>query len=371
VIEIAGRGPGPFAGMMLADMGADVIRVDRPGAPTHSRMDPKLELVNRGRRFVMVDLSHSSGREIILRMVDNAHVLFEGFRPGVVERLGIGPDDCLARNPRLVFGRVTGWGQHGPLAHAPGHDINYIALAGVLGAIGRKGGPPAPPLNLLGDNAGGGMLLAFGLLCALLESRVSGQGQVVDASMLDGASLLMTLIHGRQLMGLWSDERGSNLLDSGYPLYDAYKTRDGKYLTVGAIEPKFRDELVSKLGINTADLRGSSRDVSWPELRHRLETAFASKTRDEWDELLLGTETCYAPVLTLSEARQHPHSVARSSFVEIDGVPQPAPAPRFSRSVSETPRPPAPPGANTEEVLRQLGFDEDELAQLREDGIIN
>jgi alpha-methylacyl-CoA racemase len=369
VVEIAGRGPGPFAGMMLADMGADVIRVDRLDAPADPRTDPALEFVNRGRRSVSVDLKAAAGRELVLRLTGTADIFFEGFRPGVAERLGIGPADCLARNGALVYGRVTGWGQSGPLAMMPGHDINYIALSGALSSIGRAGGPPVPPLNLAGDNAGG-MLLAFGLVCGVLEARSSGRGQVVDAAMLDGASLLMTLFHGRRQMGLWSDERGTNLLDSGYPFYDTYQTADGGYVAVGAIEAKFRAELLARLEVSVDDLRGLPGRSGWPETRRRIAAAFAAKTRAEWDEIFAGAETCYAPVLTLGEAAEHPHAKARDSFVSVAGHAQPAPAPRFSRTEPATPAPPTPAGAHTDEVLADLGLDPAEIAHLRDEQVI-
>jgi alpha-methylacyl-CoA racemase len=369
-IEIAGRGPGPFAGMMLADMGADVIRVDRPDSPDDARADPALEFVNRGRRSVSLDLKTAAGRELVLRLAMTADILFEGFRPGVAERLGIGPAECLERNGRLVYGRATGWGQNGPLAMAPGHDINYIALSGALSAIGRAEGPPVPPLNLAGDNAGG-MLLAFGLLCGVLEARSSGRGQVVDAAMLDGASLLMTLFHGRQQMGMWSDERGTNLLDSGYPFYDSYLTKDGKYVAVGAIEPKFRAELLARLEVSVEDLRELRGRSAWPQTRRRIAAAFAGRTRAEWDQIFDGAETCYAPVLTMSEAAEHPHNRARDGFVTVDGHTQPAPAPRFSRTVPPVPEPPVPAGTHTEQVLAELGLDPAEIGRLRGDRVIS
>jgi alpha-methylacyl-CoA racemase len=370
VIEIAGRGPGPFAGMMLADMGADVIRVDRTDLSADARADPALEFVNRGRRSVSLDLKTSAGRELVLRLAGTADILFEGFRPGVAERLGIGPAECLERNGKLVYGRATGWGQSGPLAMAPGHDINYIALSGALSAIGRAEGPPVPPLNLAGDNAGG-MLLAFGLLCGVLEARSSGRGQVVDAAMLDGASLLMTLFHGRQQMGMWSDDRGTNLLDSGYPFYDSYLTKDGKYVAVGAIEPKFRAELLARLKVSVEDLRELRGRSAWPETRRRIAAAFAGRTRAEWDQIFDGAETCYAPVLTMSEAAEHPHNKARDGFVTVDGHAQPAPAPRFSRTEAPVPGPPVPAGTHTDQVLAELGLDPAEIGRLRGDRVIS
>lgn len=372
VVELAGRGPGPFAGMMLSDMGAEVIRVDRPGEPPRQQApDPRLELVSRGRRSVMVDLKRPGGAEVLLRLAEEADALYEGFRPGVAERLGIGPEECLRRNPRLVYARATGWGQDGPLAHAAGHDINYIALAGALDPIGRAGGPPVVPLNLVGDYAGGGMILAFGIACAVLEARSSGQGQVVDAAMLDGASLLMTLFHGRRANGTWRDERGANYIDSGAPFYDAYETSDGKYVAVGAIEPKFHRELFRRIGLDVSDLPSPIRRADWPEVKRRIAAVFRTRTREEWTQLLEGTDSCFAPVLGLGEVAQHPHLRARNGFVEVDGVLQPAPAPRFSRTVPSISRRPPLPGEHSAEVLCDLGFDEDEIAKLIADSVVH
>ncbi|MGH3762780.1 CaiB/BaiF CoA transferase family protein [Actinophytocola sp.] len=370
IVELAGRGPGPFAGMMLSDMGAEVVRVDRPGGDRHIQApNPRLELVVRGRKSVLVDLKHPAGADVVLRLTDRAHAIFEGFRPGVVERLGIGPDVCLARNPALVYGRATGWGQTGPLASSAGHDINYIALAGALEPIGRAGGPPVIPLNLVGDNAGG-MLLAFGLVCAMLEARESGRGQVVDAAMVDAASLLMTQFHGRRRNGTWRDERGTNYLDSGAPFYDVYETSDGRWVSIGAIEPKFHGELFRRIGLDRTGLADPIAQADWPELRTRLTTLFRTRTRAEWTELLSESDSCFAPVLGLPEVASHPHHVARSSFVEVAGVPQPAPAPRFSRTPGAVSAPPPAPGDDSPRVLAEWGFTAEEITQLTESGAV-
>jgi alpha-methylacyl-CoA racemase len=364
VIELAGLGPAPFAAMMLADMGAEVLRIDRVRpSPQDLPMDPRLDPVRRGRRSVAFDLKHPEGPAMVLRLVERADVILEGFRPGVAERLGIGPDACLARNPRLIYGRVTGWGQEGPLAGAAGHDINYIALAGALDPIGREGQPPTPPLNLVADYGGGGMLVAFGVVCALYEARKSGAGQVIDAAMIDGAALLMSVFHGFRAMGLWADERGVNLLDSGAPFYDVYSTADQKYVAVGAIEPEFLSQLLELLGLDGQIPDRMDRE-SWPAMKRRLAVMFASRTRDEWCRLLEGTDACFAPVLSMSEAPLHPHNLARGTFIELGGVTQPAPAPRFSRTQPDLPSAPAMPGADTREALRDWGFASGELDRL-------
>jgi alpha-methylacyl-CoA racemase len=370
VIEVASIGPGPFAAMLLADMGAEVLRVDRaqavgPADPNR----PPLDIMNRGRRSVGIDLKHPDGVATLLRLVERADALIEGFRPGVAERLGFGPEVCFKRNERLVYGRMTGWGQEGPYAAAAGHDINYIALAGVLDSIGRKGDKPLPPLNLVGDFGGGGMLLAFGVLAALLERDRSGKGQVVDAAMVDGASLLFTMIRGLRAMGLWQPERGTNLLDSGAHFYDTYETVDGKYVSVGAIEPQFYEELVRRTGFDDSGFDRMDR-AAWPVLRERLAALFRTKTRDEWCALLEGTDACFAPVLSMDEAPEHPHNRHRGGFVEVAGVVHPAPAPRFSRTPPSTPRPPAHPGQHTDEALVAWGFDPTEVAKLREVGAV-
>ncbi|SQD95578.1 MULTISPECIES: CaiB/BaiF CoA-transferase family protein [unclassified Parafrankia] len=374
VLEIAARGPGPFAGMLLADMGAEILRIDRPDPPVRPQApDHRLELYNRGRRSVVVDLKHGAGPEVVLRLVERADAIYEGYRPGVAERLGIGPDACLQRNPRIVYGRGTGWGQTGPLADKAGHDINYIALAGALDPLGYAGGPPAIPLNLIGDYAGGGMMLAFGIVCALLEARGSGRGQVVDAAMVDGASLLMTLYHGRRMMGTWSDERGTNYVDSGAPFYNVYETSDHRYVAIGAIEPKFQRVLFDAIGV---DLDGITMPVStidrtdWAELRRRLATVFATRTRDEWTKLLADVDGCYSPVLSLGEVSAHPHHQARDGFPELDGIPHPAPAPRFGRTPAAIRTAPPRPGEHTREALADWGFTDDELQTLHRDGAI-
>lgn len=365
VIELGGIGPVPFAGMMLSDLGANVVRVERVDAPTASRVD---EPLLRGRRSVAIDLKQPAGRELVLRLAVHHDALIEGFRPGVAERLGMGPDDCLAANPALVYGRMTGWGQEGPLAHAAGHDINYIALSGVLDMIGPAGGPPTVPLNLIGDFGGGGMLLALGVVSALLESRSSGRGQVVDAAMVDGAALLSTMIHGLRAQGLWTGERGSNLLDGGAPFYGVYETADGGCVSVGAIEPEFYGQLVARLGMT--DLPNQYDEAKWSEIRDRLAEAFATHSLAHWQEVLEGTDACFAPVLTIEEAALHPHNRARGTFVEVAGVRQPSPAPRFSRTPAGVPEPPAEVGTSTLAVLGELGMSEDEIAELRANRIV-
>lgn len=361
VIELAGIGPGPFAAMLLADLGAEVIRVDRPAG--RSFPIPGKDLSNRGKRSIAVDLKQERGKDVVLRLVERSDVLIEGFRPGVTERLGIGPGDCLARNPALVYGRMTGWGQEGPLAQSAGHDIGYIAVAGVLHAIGRAGGPPQVPINLLGDFAGGSMYLVVGVLAALIEAKTSGTGQVVDAAIVDGAAHLSTFVHAFLAAGAWRDERGVNMLDTGAPWYDVYETADGEHMAVGAIEPQFYAEFVRRLGLADQDLPTQHETERWPELRERFAAAFKSKTRAQWTEIFLPGDACVAPVLSLTEARAHPYNTAREVFVPgADGTPQPAPAPRFSRTPGAIGGPPATCGAHTREVLAELGFtDAEEL----------
>jgi alpha-methylacyl-CoA racemase len=371
VVEIAGIGPGPFCGMMLADLGAEVIRVDRVQSVQGGDPErPPSDLLARGRRSVGVDLKSPDGVEVVLSLVERADALFEGFRPGVAERLGIGPEECLARNPRLVYGRMTGWGRDGPYASAAGHDINYIALAGALDPIGRRGGPPVPPLNLVGDFGGGGLVLAFGLLAGLLEARTSGQGQVIDAAMVDGAAALMTMTHSFRAMGIWEDERGTNMLDTGAHFYDVYETADGRYVSIGSIEPQFYAELLRLTGLEGEELPWQHERAEWPAMKERLAAIFRTKTRDEWCELMEGTDVCFAPVLAIPEAVDHPHNVARGTFVEVAGIRQPGPAPRFSRTPAAIARPPSHAGQHTDEILTEAGFDADRIAKLREAGAI-
>ena len=372
IIEIAGIGPGPFAAMMLADMGADILRIDRAQNAVGGNPDsPPADVLNRGRRSVALDLKHPDGVETLLALVEAADALIEGFRPGVCERLGFGPDVCLERNPKLVFGRMTGWGQSGPYAQMAGHDINYISLAGALEPIGRRGEAPLPPLNLVGDFGGGGMFLAFGVVCALLEAKSSGQGQVVDAAMVDGAATLMTMFHAFRAMGIWDDERGTNLLDTGAWYYEVYETADGKYISVGALEKQFFDELITITGLkDDPDLPWQHDKATWPAMKEKMAALFKTKTRDEWCALLEGTDACFAPVLSMAEAPQHPHNVERETFVERNGIVQPAPAPRFSRTAGEIQRPPSFPGQHTDEALVEWGLDADRVAKLREAGAI-
>ncbi len=371
IIELAGIGPGPFCAMMLADMGADVIRVDRAGSVRGGDPNtPPADVMNRGRRSIGVDLKSPEGVETVMRLVESADALMEGFRPGVTERLGLGPDDCLARNPALVYGRMTGWGQEGPYANAAGHDINYISLAGALDSYGRRGQAPVPPINMVGDFGGGGMYLAFGMVCAILEARGSGQGQVVDAAMVDGAASLMSFIHGFRAMGVWNDERGTNMLDTGAHFYDVYETSDGKYVSIGSIEPQFYAELRETLGLTDPKWDQQMTRNAWPELKDELAAIFKNRTRDEWCELMEHTDICFAPVLSLAEAPQHPHNVHRGTFIEYEGITQPRPAPRFSRTDSEIQRPPAHAGQHTEEILVDYGFGADEIALLRDRGAI-
>jgi alpha-methylacyl-CoA racemase len=370
ILEFAGIGPGPFTAMMLSDMGAEVLRLDRAGSVRGDASGPSGDILNRGRRSVGLDLKSPDGIATALRLVEGADGLIEGFRPGVMERLGLGPDVCLARNPRLVYGRMTGWGQEGPMAHAAGHDINYIALAGSLAPLGRKGEKPTPPINLVGDFGGGGMLLAFGMACALVERGMSGKGQVVDAAMVDGAAILMTMIHGMRQTPLWIEERGVNMIDTGSHFYDTFETSDGKYVSIGSIEPQFYAELLEKTGLAGEDLPRQMERDQWPAMKERLEKVFRTKTRAEWCEVMEGSDVCFAPVLEMSEAPDHPHIRARSTFVELAGKVQPAPAPRFSRTAPEIQRPPANPGQHTDEALADWGLDRSEIAKLRESGAV-
>jgi alpha-methylacyl-CoA racemase len=370
IVELAGIGPGPFAGMLLSDMGADVVRIDRAQQVSGDFSKPNLEALYRGRRSIGVDLKHPDGVETVLRLVESADALLEGFRPGVTERLGIGPDVCLARNPKLVYGRMTGWGQDGPYAQAAGHDINYIALAGALAHFGREDSKPTPPINTVGDFGGGAMFLAFGIVCGLLEAQRSGKGQVVDAAMVDGSALLMTMMWGLKAIGFWDERMGVNVLDSGAPFYDTYETRDGKFVSLGSLEPQFYAELIERLGLTDAGLPAQMDRGGWPELRTKFTELFKTKTRDEWCEILEHSDACFAPVLTMSEAAQHPHIKHRSTVINRDGVDQPAPAPRFSRTTAEVQRSAPWPGQHTDAALRDWGFDADEITKLRDAGAL-
>jgi alpha-methylacyl-CoA racemase len=370
VLEFEAIGPGPFAGMLLADMGADVLVVDRPDSTDLGlKRERWYDVMMRGKRSVTLDLKEKNAARVALQLMSKADALIEGFRPGVMERLGLGPVLALERNPKLVYGRMTGWGQDGPLAPRAGHDINYIALAGVLHAFGRRGEAPVPPLNLVGDFGGGGMLLGFGITCALLEASRSGKGQVVDAAMVEGASLLAAMFHGFLKVGEWSEARGANILDTGAPWYDVYETRDAKYVSIGAIEAKFYAELVSRLNLRTEDLPGQYERARWPEMREVLARAFRTKTRDEWCAIFEGSDACFAPVLSFSESRNHPHNAARASFVDVAGVPQPAPAPRFSRTPGAVRGAPPERGEGGRAALADWGFSASEVERLRSGGL--
>jgi alpha-methylacyl-CoA racemase len=374
VVELAGLGPAPFACMMLADAGADVLRVDRlvPGAEvSNDPGPPDWDLLNRGRRSIAVDLKNPQGVELVLDLASRADVMVEGFRPGVAEQLGLGPDDCLAVNPSLVYGRMTGWGQDGPMAHRAGHDINYIALSGALWSIGREGSAPVPPLNLVGDFGGGGMLLAFGVLAAVLSALNSGQGQVVDASMVDGSASLMTMAYSLRNIGLWrEDTRGVNLLDTGAHFYEVYETSDGKWFSVGAIEPKFYARLLVGLGLEGEELPGQMDRSSWPAMKERFASIFKTKTRDQWAAVFDGRDACAVPVLSPWEAHLDPHNVERGTFVEIDGVLQPGPSPRFSATPSAIRRPPPRPGSLGNQALGEWGIDAETIEALRAIGAL-
>jgi alpha-methylacyl-CoA racemase len=367
IVELAGIGPGPFAGMMLADHGATVIRVKRSGPEL---MSEAKDVLLRSRQTVTLDLKVDEGRRVLSDLVVSSHGVIEGFRPGVVERLGVGPDAMLALNPALVYGRITGWGQTGPYAQEAGHDINYIALSGALHAFGRAGEKPTPPINMVGDFGGGGMLLAFGMVTALLSAARTGRGQVVDCAMIDGANLLMNMIWSFRAMGLWNDERGTNLLDTGAPFYDTYETADGHYIAVGAIEPQFHAALLAGMGLDpTMDVASQHDREAWPERKRQYAEIFLSKTRAEWCAVLEGKEACFAPVLSMTEAPSHPHNTARDAFITIDGVTQGAPAPRFSGTPAPTPR--MPDGASdTDAVLSAIGYSPERIAALRASGIV-
>ncbi|MCK6394542.1 MAG: CoA transferase [Zoogloea sp.] len=362
-----------MAAMILADLGAEVVRIERkpaPGAkPASDLFDPKIDILNRSRRVVTLDLKKPEGLDAAKQLVAGADILVEGYRPGVMERIGLGPDTCLEANPRLVYGRMTGWGQSGPLAQAAGHDINYLSLSGALHAIGEPGGKPVVPLNLVADCGGGAMLLVVGVLAALTEARTSGQGQVVDAAMTDGSALLMTMMYTLKAMGQWTQQRGSNLLDGGAHFYDTYRCADGKYLSIGPIEPQFYTLFLQKAGLDDPDFSQQWDRARWPELKTRLAAHLQTRTRDAWCALLEGSDACVAPVLDMDEAPEHPHNRARGTFIELGGVMQPAPAPRFSRSIPAQPRPPVV-GATGEDVLADWGFTPEAIARLRSAGAV-
>jgi alpha-methylacyl-CoA racemase len=369
VVEIASLAPAPFGCMILSDLGADVLRVERP-ASCEPGLPAPVDPLSRGRRSVGLNLKDPAGVELLLKLVTSADVLVEGFRPGVAERLGFGPDVCAQRNPGLIYARMTGWGQEGPLAPTAGHDIDYIAISGALYPIGRAGERPVPPLNLVGDFGGGGMLLAIGVLAALVERQRSGLGQVVDAAMVDGSALLTSFIYGLRARGGWRDERGVNLLDGGAPFYDTYPTADGKFVAVGALEPQFFAALLAGLGLTDADLPAQMDIAGWPVLRQRFAEVFAQRTRDEWASVFAGTDACVAPVLSPGEAAGHPHNSARRVFADIGGVSQPQPAPRFARTGADQPVPPVRPGSDTDAVLGGLGLGQAEIAGLRDRGVV-
>jgi len=367
IIEMAGIGPAPFCGMVLSDLGANVIRVDRV---TSAGSVSRQEANNRGKKSIAIDLKTTKGIEVVLKLVAKSDALFEGFRPGVMEKLGLGPDICLQKNKKIVYGRMTGWGQEGPLAYAAGHDINYISLSGALSTIGRPGSPPVPPLNLIGDYGGGGMLLALGLVAALLETKSSGKGQVVDASMVDGSALLMTMIYNMRGMGLWKDSLGSNFLDGGAHFYDTYECKDSKFISIASIEPKFYQLLREITPLKDPIFDDQLKRESWPEKKKALKAIFLKKTQQEWCELMEGTDICFAPVLNMAEAPEHPHNKARDTFIELEGIVQPAPAPRFSRTTPEAHPPPAYVGEHTDEVLTDIGIQESDIEALKSSGEI-
>lgn len=350
IIEVVGIGPGPFAGMMFADMGAEVIAVDRPGGGSILSVD----INRRGKRSIELDLKSEDGKTAFLKLCKTADALFEGYRPGVMEKLGLGPDEVAAVNPKLVYGRMTGWGQTGPLAYTAGHDINYIALSGALHAVGPAGAPPTVPLNLMADYGGGGMMLAFGLVCALLEAQKSGKGQTIDVSMVEGSSALMTLFHSLMASGMWAQIRGVNMLDGGAHFYGTFETADGQYVSFGAIEPQFMQIFIDKTGLDATWMQNHMNPAEWPRLKSELMGLFKTKTSAQWQELLAGTDACFAPILPFWEAHKHPHNVARESFVEVDGLMQPAPTPRFSRTAPEISKGPAKKGADTKEILGEI-----------------
>lgn len=375
VLELAGIGPGPFACMMLADLGATVIRIDRlPGPPSKGGLEDLMRndgIVDRGRRSVAVNMKDPRGVEAVLKLAERADILVEGFRPGVAEKLGLGPEACHARNAKLVYGRMTGWGQTGPLAHTAGHDINYIALSGALHAMGPADRPPAPPLNLVGDYGGGGMLLVVGVLAALAEAQRSGQGQVVDAAMTDGAALLMAAQYGLMAKGFWQDERERNFLDGAAHFYGTYECADGRYVSIGAIEPQFYRQLLEICGVADDQFERQWEPGEWPPLRRKLESVFRTRTRDAWCSVLEGTDACFAPVMSMAEAPRHPHNVARATFVTKDGVVQPAPAPRFDRTPTQVPPRAALVGADTQQMLARVGYAAADIQELCAAGVLH
>ncbi len=371
ILELAGIGPAPYGTMLLGDLGADVVRIDRSSNAVGGDPDqPPADTLARSRRSIGVDLKHPDGIATVLDLVESSDVVVEGFRPGVMERLGLGPDVCLARNPRLVFARMTGWGQEGPYASMAGHDINYIALGGVLHPLGRAGEKPTPPINLVGDFGGGGMLLAFGVCAALVEVARSGEGQVIDAAMIDGAASLMSMTWSFRHMGMWNDERGTNMLDTGAHFYDTYETADGGYVSIGSIEPQFYAELLRITGLDAEEWPWQHDQSAWPALKERMAEVFRTKTRDEWCELMEGTDVCFAPVLAMEEAPTHPHNEHRGTFIEVAGLTQPAPVPRFSRTPGAVQGPPSHAGQHTDDVLADRGFDAERIAALRASGAI-
>ena len=370
VIELKGLGPGPYAGMLLADLGADVVVVERSRRPAGIAIPSSKDVTSRGKRSIVLDIKKSEGLSALLRLVESADVLFEGFRPGVAERLGVGPETCHEINPALIYGRLTGWGQTGPLSKVAGHDINYVSLSGALAAIGTPE-KPVPPLNVVGDYAGGSLFLVVGILAALIEAKASGKGQIVDASVVDGAANLMAFFHGLQHLGHWSAERrGTNLFDGGACYYDVYETADGKFMSVAPLEPHFYAEFVERLGLDVEEFGEQASPERWPEVRTRLEEIFKTRSRDEWCEVFEGSDACVAPVLDFVEAPEHPHNVARGTYIDIDGVVQPAPAPKFSRSVSNTPEAPHAEGEDTVDVLSDFGFSAADIDALRASGAL-
>jgi len=373
IVEFAGIGPGPFCGMMLADHGAEVIRIDRAsGGRGGSQPVSTKDVLARGRKSIALNLKSEQGIALARKLCASADGLIEGFRPGVMERLGLGPDVLLADNPKLIYGRMTGWGQTGPYAPHAGHDINYIALAGALAHFGRAGEKPTPPINMVGDFGGGGMMLAFGMVSALLNVARGGEGQMIDAAMTDGTAVLMAMIHGMANQGIWREDMGANLLDTGAHFYDTYETADGKFVSIGSIEPQFYAELRARLGLaEDPDFDAQMSPAQWPALKDKLAAIFKTKTRADWDALLEHSDVCYAPVLTMSEAREHPHNSARQTFVEVAGTPQPAPAPRYSGTATATPSPAPMPGDDTADILAELGLSEGEIAEFRQAGAVS